>query len=182
MDHGPDVEWDRPTTGFLGRISTATWLRALGIAVVAAVVIGVPTDVIPNPVFGRSSIPVRWWDPIVLAVTSALIGLVLALRPGDVAVDGDLTTADPDLAPADGADRADGDDRRALLGGVGGLLAVGCPTCNHLVVALIGTSGALSFFQPIQPLLAVASVGLLLWVLRRRVRDLREPSCALPSV
>jgi hypothetical protein len=144
--------------------------QAAAIAAVAAVAIGIPTDVIPNPVFGRSSIPVRWWDPIVLVVTSLLIGLVLALRSSDVSDDDAISTV-----------AADGDDRRALLGGIGGLLAVGCPTCNHLVVAVVGTSGALSVFQPIQPLLALTSVGLLGWALRRRVRDLRDPSCPLPA-
>ncbi|MEM9609985.1 MAG: hypothetical protein AAGA99_21370 [Actinomycetota bacterium] len=136
----------------------STWLRAIGIAVVAYLVIGIPTDVVPNPIFGRSSIPVRWWDPVVLATTSLLTGLVLAIRPEDLS-----STA----------------DRGTLAGGVGSLLAVGCPTCNHLVVAALGTSGALSFFQPIQPFLGVAAIGVLLWVLRRRITDLRDPSCRL---
>lgn len=46
----------------------------------------------------------------------------------------------------------------------GGLLsyfAIGCPVCNKLVVLALGSSGAISWFAPLQPLLAVASVGLL---------------------
>lgn len=174
LEHGSVSKPNGATDGatrLLRTVAPRTWLRAGAIGVVAALVIGLPTDVVPNPVFGRSSIPVRWWDPVVLVATSFLIGLVLALRPSDVA-DGDHEEVTAS---------ADGDDRRVLLGGVGGLLAVGCPTCNHLVVAVIGTSGALSFFQPIQPILALASVGLLGWAVRRRVRDLRDPSCPVPT-
>jgi hypothetical protein len=39
--------------------------------------------------------------------------------------------------------------------------AVGCPICNELVVGLIGVSGALSYWAPIQPALGVLSVALL---------------------
>jgi hypothetical protein len=41
-------------------------------------------------------------------------------------------------------------------------LAVGCPVCNKLVVALIGFSGALSYWAALQPLLGVLSIMLLL--------------------
>jgi hypothetical protein len=39
--------------------------------------------------------------------------------------------------------------------------AVGCPICNKLVVALIGVSGALNYWAPIQPALGALSVVLL---------------------
>lgn len=55
------------------------------------------------------------------------------------------------------------------------VLAVGCPVCNKLVVLLLGVSGALSWFAPAQPLLAVLSVILLAFGLRRRLRG--EVSC-----
>ena len=68
-------------------------------------------------------------------------------------------------------------ERGTLLGGIGSLLAVGCPTCNQVVVAALGTSGALSLFQPVQPWLGLASLGLLTWLLRRRGSELRRTSC-----
>jgi hypothetical protein len=136
-----------------------TWLRAALVAVAVYLAIGIPTDVVPNPVFGRSTVPVRWWDPVVLATSASLTGLILAVRPGD------------DTTP----------DRGAIAGGVGSLLAVGCPTCNHIVVAALGTGGALSFFQPLQPLLGVAAVLVLGWALRRRLLDLDASSCPLPA-
>lgn len=67
------------------------------------------------------------------------------------------------------------------MGGVGTYLAVGCPICNKLVVALLGTSGALTYFAPIQPLLGVGAVALLVFALRRRLLALAEASCPVPQ-
>jgi hypothetical protein len=44
--------------------------------------------------------------------------------------------------------------------------------CNKLALVLLGTSGALTFFAPIQPIIGAASLALLgatlFWRLRRR--------------
>jgi len=56
--------------------------------------------------------------------------------------------------------------------------AVGCPICNKLVVALIGVSGALNYWAPLQPLLGLLSVGVLLVGLVVRLRG--EVACAVP--
>ena len=73
--------------------------------------------------------------------------------------------------------------RRAdAAGGVGlalGWLAVGCPTCNQLVVGFLGVSGALSYFAPVQPWLAGASLALLIGALAWRLRALARAS--IPS-
>ncbi len=118
---------------------------------------GVPTDVIPNPVFGRP-IDVTWWSYPVLVATAVLGGLLIATyvrsEPGGGAID--------EL------------DRPGRTGGAGGLLsffAVGCPTCNKLVVVALGSTGALDWFAPAQPLLAAASLLLLAWALRARLRS-----------
>jgi hypothetical protein len=136
------------------------WLAALAGAVLTALLIGLPTDVIPNPVFGRP-VPVTWWSIPVLVATSVLAGLLLATYVRD---DG---TEEPV-------------DRPARAGGIGGLLAffaVGCPVCNKLVVIALGTTGALELFAPLQPLLAIASVALLAVALRRRLTG--EQACPL---
>jgi hypothetical protein len=59
-------------------------------------------------------------------------------------------------------------------------LAVGCPICNKVVVGLLGVSGALSMWAPIQPVLAVLSVAALLAavIVRWRRRDCTDESCA----
>lgn len=59
------------------------------------------------------------------------------------------------------------------------MLAVGCPTCNHLVVAALGAQGALTWFAPAQPGLAVGSPVLIDFVLRARMRAAR--GCPIPA-
>ena len=49
--------------------------------------------------------------------------------------------------------------------------AVGCPVCNKLVVIALGTVGARRWFEPVQPLLAVASIVLMAVALRTRLRN-----------
>jgi len=58
-------------------------------------------------------------------------------------------------------------------------LAIGCPVCNKLVVGLLGVSGALSVWAPIQPALAVLSVGALLVavIIRWRGRSCDGQTC-----
>jgi MFS family permease len=145
------------------------WVAALVGAGLTALVIGLPTDVIPNPVFGRP-VDVTWWSYPVLVVTAVLGGLLLATY---VRVDEPGVLPDAQAVVADRSGRA---------GGVGGLLsffAVGCPVCNKLVVVALGTVGARRWFEPIQPYLAVASVVLLALAVRARLRNAR--SCRLPA-
>jgi hypothetical protein len=136
--------------------SVRRWASAVVAALATALLVGLPTDVIPNPVFGRP-VDVTWWSYPVLVLTSVLGGLLVATyvrEPGGPTTDEEL-------------------DRPGRTGGVGGLLsffAVGCPTCNKLVVVALGTTGALDWFAPAQPLLAVASIVLLAWALRARLR------------
>lgn len=66
----------------------------------------------------------------------------------------------------------------AAGGGVLSFLAVGCRICNKIVVWLIGVSGALSFFAPVQPYLAVA--GLILFTVSLVVRRWRLVRCPVP--
>jgi hypothetical protein len=149
----------------LGGWTMARWRFAAAMAVVSALAIGLPTDVIPNPVFGRQGTPVEPWAVPVLAITAVLSGLLLATYfQGD---DGD--TGDPETARL---------DRPSRLGGLGGLLsffAVGCPICNKVVVVALGTSGALTWFAPIQPYLGIVALGVLAWALRVRLRG--EVTC-----
>ena len=73
-------------------------------------------------------------------------------------------------------------DTPGRAGGVGGLLsffAVGCPTCNKLVVVALGSTGALDWFAPAQPLLAGLSIAMLVWALRSRLRG--EASCPIAA-
>jgi len=129
-------------------------LAAIGVALL----IGIPTDVIPNPVFGRP-VPVTWWSYPTLAITAVLGGLLAATY---VRSPSDIATAGEEI------------DTPTRNGGIAGLLsffAVGCPVCNKLVIVALGTTGARQWFEPVQPVLAVGSIVLLAWALRARLRS-----------
>lgn len=143
------------------------WTAALVAAVASFVVLGVPTAIIPNPVFARQIEAPAWTVPS-LVVTSVLAGLLLATY---VRAAGEARTP---------ADEATSDETRSFT--VGGLLsffAIGCPTCNKLVLLALGSSGAITWFEPVQPVLAVAGIGVLVWALRRRLEG--EVACAVPA-
>ena len=136
------------------------WSRAIGVAIFTWVLLGIPSDIIENPIFGRP-IPVRAIDHVILIASAAMTGLVFGLRvPGEV---------------------VEGEDRPVFAGGLLAFFAVGCPVCNRFVVTLIGTSGALNWFRPLQPILGAAAIGLLWFAIRKRLRDLADPSCPLPG-
>lgn len=129
-------------------------------AVVTALLIGIPTGIIQTSWYHRMT-PVLWWNYPVWALSSILTGALVATYVRD---------------PAVGVPATHGG--KTFLGGMLSLFAVGCPICNKLVVMAIGVSGALNWFSPIQPVLAIGSLGLLvyaLWARRRTVIACRVP-------
>lgn len=142
------------------------WQASAVAAVATYVVVAVPTDLIDTPLFSRE-VPPTWWSFPVLAVTAVLTGLLLA------------TYVSRDPASADESD--DDPGRKGRFGAAGAIVsffAVGCPVCNKLVLLALGTSGAMQYFEPIQPLLAVLSIALLLWAFVKRTTS--EDRCPLP--
>ncbi|MEX2324109.1 MAG: hypothetical protein WD576_00025 [Nitriliruptoraceae bacterium] len=130
--------------------------------------LGLPTDLVPNPIFGRQIEAPAWAYPAWI-VTSLLAGLLAATYVRETA---QATARD------DGDKRAlDGNDKKFAAGGLLGLFAIGCPTCNALVVIALGTNGALAWFEPVQPLLAIGGIGLLAWALKRRLAS--DAACTL---
>lgn len=134
------TRWERPRPNL--------WIT-VSAAVLTFLFIGVPTDIIPNPVFGRQ-VPVRSWEPFVLLVTSVLTGLWFGLQRSR------RTTSD------DGS--VEGEDSSVPVMSAAGLalFAVACPVCNKIVLIALGTSGALGIWQPLQPWLAAISLTALL--------------------
>lgn len=138
--------------------------------VVVALLIGVPTGIIDTPWYTRMT-PVLWWNYPVWAVSSLLSGALASTYVRDPS------------APVPATEGG-----KTFTGTMLSLFAVGCPICNKLVVLALGVSGALTWFAPIQPLLAVASLGLLayaLWARRRAAAACRlsavESDAAAPS-
>ncbi|MGC0366514.1 hypothetical protein ABH922_004498 [Rhodococcus sp. 27YEA15] len=132
------------------------WSVTAAVAVIVYVVVAIPTDLIDTPYFTRE-VPPTWWSHPVLIVSAVLTGLLVATY-----------VASP--IPRD-RERSG----RGMAGTVLTFFAVGCPVCNKLVLLALGSAGAMQYFEPIQPLLAILSIGLLLWALTRRV--LQENRC-----
>ncbi|GAB2873479.1 hypothetical protein [Streptomyces mayteni] len=114
--------------------------------------------------------PARRWIVAAVVATSVLEGLLVAtcLRAGDPVPGSNVGTPAPRPRTL-----------RAVVAGVLSAFAVGCPIRNKLVVLALGVSGALSYRAPAQPVLALASIGLLAHALFRRPRT--PDACPVPS-
>jgi hypothetical protein len=128
-------------------------LAAVG-TVISALLLGIPTAIIPNSLFHRviaaGSASYFFWIS-----TSIVTGALLATY----------------MLPRVVRDRA---AEAGLGGGLLAYLAIGCPLCNKAVVALLGASGAVTIFQPIQPVLGGLGLALASVALAIRVRGIRR--------
>lgn len=129
---------------------------ALISSAIVAVVSAIPTAIIANPWFTRMT-PVYVDQYIFWIGTSILAGALLATYVGGVKTAG-----------ATGG---------GLGGGLLGYLAIGCPICNKLIVALLGVSGAMDYFAPAQPFLGALGLLVLAAALGYRIRSVRRASC-----
>jgi hypothetical protein len=179
------------------RIALGTWTARQVVAAAAfslafAVLIGVPTVLIPNPVFGRE-IPVVAWNYPVWIATSVLAGMLAATyvrsrRPATAEVAlvpatvGGAPAGAVDATDVTGADDApvDAPSRFAVAGGVLAWFAVGCPVCNKIALLALGYSGALTWFAPMQPYLAAVALLMTAGALVFRLRG--QVFCPSPAV
>lgn len=147
---------------------------AVAATVVMALVIGVATVLIPNPVFGRDIAPV-WWNYPVWILTSVLAGLLFAtyVAPTKVREGDDV----PTIGLSARQNKRTG--RFGVVGGAFAWFAVGCPVCNKIALIALGYTGALTWFAPFQPVLAVAAVVLLAVALVVRLRG--QAACPMPK-
>jgi hypothetical protein len=129
--------------------------------VVAAVALGLPTDVLPNPWFTRMT-PVRPLDLVLWPLTSVALGALLATYA------------------VRGGRKAPSRVKAGLGSAALGVFALGCPVCNRLVVLALGVSGALVYFEPLQPLLGTVALVVAVVALRARLRALRATCPVAP--
>ncbi len=73
-------------------------------------------------------------------------------------------------------------DKRGTLGAFLSYLAIGCPVCNKIALIALGSTGALQFFAPVQPYLALVGLALLAWALAIRLRGEMTCRISLPPV
>lgn len=151
----------------LGTWSRRRWLVAAGVALGFALLLGLSTVLIPNPVFSRDIATLPWNYPVWL-VTSLLVGLLSAtyVRQGA-----------PSGAVLEATERRS--SRMGMAGGFLAWFAVGCPVCNKIALIALGYSGAITWFAPVQPFLAVAALVLTAAALWFRLRG--EIACTVPT-
>jgi len=145
-------------------------LAAAGFAVAFALLIGIPTVLIPNPVFGRQ-VPVQAWNYPVWIASSILGGMLAATYVRHARDEVDATRAD---------DTGDAPGRFGMVGGVLAWFAVGCPVCNKLALLALGYSGAITWFAPVQPFLAAAALITTTGALLVRLRG--QILCRTPGI
>jgi len=147
-------------------------LAAVGFSVAFALLIGISTVLIPNPVFGRQ-VPVHPWNYPVWIASSVLAGMLAATYVRRTRGIAETTATD---------DTSDAPSRFGMVGGVLAWFAVGCPVCNKIALLALGYSGAITWFAPVQPFLAAAALvttaGALLMRLRGQILCSTLPSVA----
>lgn len=142
---------------------------AVAWAAASLLVFGLVSAIIPNPVFGRQIPPEPFAYWIWLA-SAPLMGLVAATYSAPLPV---ASTSPAPLGPAEAAEER----RSGTLGtvaGFGAFLAIGCPVCNKVALVLLGASGALTIWAPLQPVVGTASLLLLTGTLAWRFRIRRR--------
>jgi len=146
-------------TAGLSMYTGKAWAITILAAAIGLVVIGLPTAIFENPFFVRMT-AVRSQDYVIWILSAVLMGMIA----GSYFVAGSRSG-----------------DGKIISGGLLSVVAVGCPTCNKLVVLLLGATGALTFFAPLQRYIGVASVLLLGWTLVLRTKALAD-TCTVYQV
>lgn len=150
VDPRGSSKYFEPLAAGLSMYTGKAWAVTTLATVIGLATVGLGTAIYENPFFVRMT-PVRTQGYVIWILSSVLIGLIV----GSYFVASSAS-----------------EDGKILSGGLLSVLAVGCPTCNKLVVLLLGTSGALTFFAPLQLYIGVASVLLLGWTLFLRAKVL----------
>lgn len=143
------------------RLTPAFFVVSVALAIAAAIAMAIPTAIIDNPWFTRMT-PVGDDQYFFWVSTSLVQGALMATF----------------LVPSTGGRPGGG---AGIGSGVLGVLAIGCPICNKLVVALLGVSGAFTYFAPIQPILGAAGLLLASAALTVRMRGAPAGVCQVPD-
>jgi len=147
--------------------SPRRWYAALLSRLGIGFLIALPTAVIPNPFFSRMT-GTTWWSYPTVAISAILGGLLIATYVREP------VGTDKVAVESTGASL-----KLGTLGGFISFFAVGCPVCNKLVLLALGSNGAISWFAPVQPFLAVVSLLFMLWALNARL--VNQDSCSFSA-
>lgn len=122
-------------------------MKSLGIGFISSIgffiLLGSISAIITNPFFNRMT-PIFFFDWIILILTSLLVGIYVGLYY--------YIKNHKNLS-----------NSCAVGGGILGFLAFSCPVCNKLILFVLGFSGAMTYFAPIQPFLGIFGILLLIY-------------------
>lgn len=127
------------------------------VALLIFIVFGIVTVLIKNPFFTRMT-PVYWYDYVFLVLTSLLSGAYIGLW----------------YYNKNNAKKINSKcDYTAAGGAIGGFFSFGCAICNKLLIFLLGLSGVIAYFMPIQPILGVISIAVLGYAVYMQLRNFK---------
>jgi len=117
------------------------WLIGVASSITLFFLLGIPTDVVPNPWFMRM-IEVTTLDYVFLTTSSVLLGAYIGIHYYKK-----HTATKCEVA--------------AYSGGIGSFLAFGCPVCNKILILLFGATALMTYLEPYRPFLGFTSVAVL---------------------
>jgi hypothetical protein len=160
-----------PAAVLVGTFDRRFAVHAVLWTLAALVAFGLVAAIIPNPIFGRQ-VPVETFAIAVWLLSAPLMGLLGATYTASATI-ADAEPAPFLIAPASAAPDRDGTTLGAVAS-FGAFLAIGCPVCNKVALVLLGSSGAMTIFAPLQPVIGAASLillsGTLAWRFRLRAQ------------
>lgn len=127
------------------------------IALLIFLVFGIVTVLIKNKFFIRMT-PVYWYDYVFLVLTALLLGAYAGLF---------YYNKHSSISSSNKCNYT------AAGGAVGGFFSFGCAICNKLLVFLLGLSGVIAYFMPLQPILGVISIVMLSYAVYMQLRNFK---------
>jgi len=119
---------------------------ALGLlfSIIIAITIGTPTVLIANPFIKyHRMVPATWIDYFLWITISVAIGTYFSYF---------LYNRNKSMQKH---------DSKVFGGALFGILSIGCPICNVLLVSIFGPTLLLAFFDPLRPALGIAAILLI---------------------
>jgi hypothetical protein len=131
-------------------------LKGALVAAGSFVILGTVTAVWSNPSFIRMT-PAGGWEIVLLGLLALLLGVHVAIRRPRCSI------------------------RSASVGSVAGFLGIACPTCNKILMLLLGGELLLTYYEPIRLYVAAAGVLILAVVTLREWLRFHTGSASEPT-
>ncbi len=129
-------------------------------SLIISLLIGIPTDVIPNKFYKRM-IPPTKLDLFFLVAISLMLGIYIGL----------FFYLKPKKKKQKNA--------AAYTGVAGSFLAISCPICIQFLVLIFGTAALMAYLEPLRPYIGFLSIGLIGFGLYKEIEIIKKcKTCA----